>query len=159
MDDETTMLYSINFDPHRALTEEDLERETAWRGIHTENIPGTDRPVLNRGNNYMIDRELQASGRSYTGLKGLGVQDCGMQESMGPLVDRTQEHLLPCDAALTQIRALLLQALRDHAAGKLPPGMKAASYRVRSARFESSLGNAFDETVRNAIAIDRPAAE
>jgi phenylpropionate dioxygenase-like ring-hydroxylating dioxygenase large terminal subunit len=158
MDDETTMLYSINFDPHKALTEEDLERETAWRGIHTENIPGTDRPVLNKDNDYLIDRELQASGKSFTGLKGLGVQDCGMQESMGPIVDRTSEHLLPCDAALTQIRALLLRAVRDHAAGKTPPGMKGASYRVRSARFESQLTNAFDETVRDAISIDRPVA-
>ena len=81
-----------------------------------------------------------------------------MQESMGPIVDRTQEHLLPCDAALTRIRQLLLKTLREHIAGKNPPGMTAASYRVRSARFESPLSNAFDEAVRRAISIDTPAA-
>jgi nitrite reductase/ring-hydroxylating ferredoxin subunit len=158
MDDENTMLYSVNFDPFKPFTAEELERETSWRGIHTENVTGTDRPVLNKDNDYLIDRELQASGRSFTGLNGLGVQDCGMQESMGPIVDRTQEHLLPCDAALSNIRQLLLRALRDHMAGKVPPGLKGTDYRVRSARFDSPLSNDFEALVRDSIRIETPRA-
>ena len=100
IDDHNTMLYSVNFHPSRPLTDADLEREKAWRGIHTENIPGSDRALHNKDNDYRIDRALQASGQSYTGIKGLGVQDCSVQESMGPIADRTLEHLLPSDAAL-----------------------------------------------------------
>ena len=58
IDDENTMLYSINFHPYRPLTDEDLKRETSWRGIHTENEPGTDHAIRNRANDYLIDREI-----------------------------------------------------------------------------------------------------
>ncbi len=137
IDDENTMLYSINFNPYRAFTPEDLARETSFDGIHTENIPGTDRAVANKDNDYLIDRALQASGRSYTGMKGLGIQDCSVQESMGPVSDRTREHLLPTDVAIAKIRRLLLDTLKDLAAGKEPPGLDPRSFRVRSARFQA----------------------
>ena len=45
IDDENTMLYSINFNPHRPFTAADLARETSWNGIHTENISGTERAI------------------------------------------------------------------------------------------------------------------
>jgi len=148
IDDENTMLYSINFNTQRPLTDEDLEREKAWRGIHTENIPGTDRAIQNKDNDYLIDRPLQASKRSYTGLRGLGIQDCALQESMGPIADRTFEHLLPSDLAIVKIRRLLLQTLKDHAAGKPLPGMDPASYRVTSIRCEAPESEPFLETVQ-----------
>ncbi len=94
IDDENTMLYSIDFHPDRPFTEEELERSKNFEGIHTENFPGSDRAILNKANDYMIDRALQSSGKSFTGIKGLGAQDCGIQESMGPISDRTLEHLL-----------------------------------------------------------------
>jgi phenylpropionate dioxygenase-like ring-hydroxylating dioxygenase large terminal subunit len=158
MDDENTMLYSVNFHPHRPFTPDDLARETAFRGIHTENSPGTDRAIQNRDNDYRIDREMQASGQSYTGLKGLGVQDCAMQETMGPIADRTREHLLSNDSALVRIRRFLLQTLADQAAGKPLPGLDPASYRVRSGRFEAPGSERFGDIYRQHIAVDTMAA-
>jgi len=158
IDDENTMLYSVNFNPHRPFTPEDLARETAFRGIHTENIPGTDRAIQNKDNDYQIDRAQQSNGTSYTGLKGLGIQDCAMQESMGAIADRTIEHLLPNDLAIVKIRRLLLQLLADHAAGKPLPGMKAASYRVRSTRYEAAKDLSFADTVQRHIAVDSTVA-
>jgi hypothetical protein len=64
------------FLPSRPLTEEDTARSKAGFGIHTENIPGTDHAIRNKANDYLIDRALQASGKSYTGTKGFGTQDC-----------------------------------------------------------------------------------
>src|SRR5581483_3391063 len=101
---------------------------------------GTDHAVRNKANDYLIDRALQASGKSYTGMQGLGTQDCAIQESMGPIADRSQEHLLASDAAIIKIRRLLLQTLKDHAAGKPLPGMRPESYRVRSTRYEAPKG-------------------
>ena len=75
-----------------------------------------------------------------TGMKGLGTQDCAIQESMGPIADRTREYLLATDTAIVKIRRLLLQALDNHAAGKPLPGTKPESYRVRSTRFEAPKG-------------------
>jgi len=154
IDDENTMLYSINFHPYRPLTDEDLKRETSWRGIHTENEPGTDHAIRNRANDYLIDRKLQASGESYTGMKGFGTEDCAIQESMGPITDRSAEHLLACDAAIVKIRRLLRQTIKDHAAGKPLPGMNPSSYRVRSARCETPRGASIADAMKQSVRID-----
>jgi phthalate 4,5-dioxygenase oxygenase subunit len=150
------MLYSVDFNPNRPLTEDDLARTKAWRGIHTENITGTDHAIRNKNNDYLIDRELQASGQSYTGMKGLGTQDCAIQESMGPIADRSAEHLLLCDTVIVKIRRLLLQTLKDHADGKELPGMKADSFRVRSTRCELKRGEPVGETMAARVRVDGP---
>jgi phthalate 4,5-dioxygenase oxygenase subunit len=154
MDDENTMLYSVDFHPARPLGDEDLARSKEYRGIHTENIPGTDRAIQNKDNDYLIDRALQSSGRSFTGMRGLGIQDCAIQESMGPVADRTIEHLGVSDTAIVKIRRLLLQTLKDHAAGKPLPGTNPASYRVRSARYKAPKGASFADTMDRHVRID-----
>jgi phthalate 4,5-dioxygenase len=159
IDDENTMLYSVDFQPHRPFTEAELKRSKEGLGIHTENIPGTDHAIRNRSNDYMIDRPLQASGKSYTGIKGFGTQDCSIQESMGPIADRSIEHLLPGDAAVVKIRRVLLKTLDDLAAGKPLPGMDPASYRVRSTRCEAPRGFPFAETMSERVRADKAAAE
>src|SRR5258708_38989979 len=73
-------------------------------------------------------------------MKGLGRQDCALQGWMGPIADRAAEYLLASDAAIVKIRSLLLQTLKDHAAGTPLPGMRATRYRVRSARCEAPKG-------------------
>jgi nitrite reductase/ring-hydroxylating ferredoxin subunit len=158
IDDENTMLYCVNFNPHRPLQDDEMEREFTWRGIHAENIPGTDRAIMNKDNDYLVDRALQKSGQSYSGLKGLGIQDCAMQESMGPIADRTREHLLPGDMPLVKIRRLLRQSMNDLAAGKRLPGMDASSYRVRPNRFDAPLGVPFADLVMDHVRTDQPVA-
>jgi len=152
IDDETTMLYSADYWVDRPLTEEDLKRTTDYNGIHTENIPGTDRAIQNKDNDYLIDRDLQKSGKSYTGMRGLGVQDAAIQESMGPIADRTKEHLGVSDTAIIQIRKILLQSLRDVAAGREPPGLDPESYRVRSTRFSLPHGEKFENEIARQLA-------
>jgi hypothetical protein len=115
--------------------------------IHTVNLPNSDRAAQNKDNDYLIDRKLQASGKSYTGVFGLGNQDCFIQESMGPIADRTQEHLGVSDTAIIQLRRLLLRALKDMDEGRAPPGMDPASYRIRAVRFQMADGEDFAAAV------------
>jgi len=152
IDDENTMLYSIDFFPDRVPTEQDLRKSKNWLHIHTQNVPGTDRAIQNRDNDYMIDRDLQSSGGSYTGLKGLAIQDCAIQESMGPIADRTIEHLGVSDTAIIRIRRLLLDSIRDHEAGRTPPGLDPASYRARSTRFMLKPGESYRKVVDSQLA-------
>jgi phthalate 4,5-dioxygenase len=56
--------------PNRALTAKEIEAYRNGAGIHAQKIPGTFRPVRNKSNDYSIDRDLQRSGRSYTGIVG-----------------------------------------------------------------------------------------
>ena len=151
IDDENHMLYSADYWVDRPLSEEDLRRTTDYNGIHTENIPGTDRPVQNKDNDYLIDRALQASGKSYTGMRGLGVQDSAIQESMGIVADRTKEHLGVSDTAIIQIRKTLLQALRAIDDGLEPPGLDPSSYQIRSSRFKLDSGESFEDEITRQI--------
>ena len=146
IDDKNTMVYSVHFNRERPLTEEEIARQTSWTDIHPENIPGTDRGVQNKSNDYLIDRARQSSGSNFTGMKGVGTQDCAIQESMGPIVDRAHEHLLTIDSHVVKVRRLLLQALNDYAAGKTPPGLDPASYRVKTMNYEAPKGVPFTET-------------
>ena len=147
IDDESTMQYVIDFRHDRPLTKNDIARETSWNGIHSENFPGTDRPIRNKGNDYLIDRELQASGKSWTGIKGLGTQDNGIQETMGPVVDRTIERLGVSDTAIISLRKLYLQTLKDLDSGMTLPGLDPSTYQVRGSRYTAPKGLPFVKSV------------
>ena len=81
------------------------------------------RPVQDPRNDYLIDREAQRTA-SFTGIDGVSTQDQAITESMGPVCDRTNEHLGTSDAMVIRTRRALLRAahaLRDH--GATPPGV------------------------------------
>jgi len=158
IDDETTMNYCIEYLPDRQLEDDEMRRSKTWNGIHAENLPGTEHTVLNKDNDYLIDRARQATGNSFTGIKGIGMQDCGIQESMGPIADRTIEHLGVSDTVIIRLRRLLLQILRDFEKGDAPPALDPASYRVRSARFVAPAESRFEEVAGNFVRVASPAA-
>ena len=61
---------------------------------------------------------------SWTGIRGIFVQDNAVQEGMGPIVDRTREHLGTADLAIIYARRLYLRAARDLLErGIEPPGV------------------------------------
>jgi len=59
-----------------------------------------------------------AAGKSYSGIKGVNVQDIAVQESMGPIADRTKENLGASDLAIVHFRRLLLNAARGEGAAR-----------------------------------------
>ena len=85
---------------------------------------GRWRPAAAAENDWMIDRNAQRSGASFTGIRNLFVQDQAVVESPGALVDHTLEHLGPTDRMITQTRRRLLKAVNAHGKlGALPPGV------------------------------------
>ena len=74
-------------------------------------IPGTWRRVRNKDNDYLIDRQMQRT-HNYTGLPGNRCQDQAVTESMGPIVDRSKEHLGAADTAIIVMRRLLMRMAR-----------------------------------------------
>ncbi len=73
-------------------------------GVHNEYVPGTYRPLPNKDNDYLMDREAQKRGDTYSGVKGIAMQDASLQESMGPIVDRTKERLVSADSGIIKAR-------------------------------------------------------
>jgi phthalate 4,5-dioxygenase oxygenase subunit len=151
IDDENCWTWSMNYHPRRPLTDHELASMRAGGGIHVEYEPGTFRPVAKRSNDYLIDREAQRAKRSFSGVKGISMQDASLQESMGRIVDRTKERLGTSDAAIILARRRLLQAAEDLDAGEPPPGLAIEHQRVRSTSLLLAKGADFQEAAREAI--------
>jgi len=132
VDDEHCWVYNLNWHPTRPLRKEEIAEMRAGSGIHSQMIPGTNRPKQNQANDYLIDRELQKSGILYTGIRGIAVQDIACQESMGPIYDRAKEHLGTSDMAIISARKRLMKAARELRQGSTPPGVDSAGQRVRA---------------------------
>jgi phthalate 4,5-dioxygenase oxygenase subunit len=131
MDDEHTMFFSLT---------------PKVRGVDRATQPGMElhpnttdwygrfRMVSEISNDYRIDREWQRHGGDYTGIAGIHTQDQAVTETMGPIFDRTSEHLGSSDAMVIRTRRRLLEAARalvDH--GTIPPGVDQPDvYRQRS---------------------------
>jgi phthalate 4,5-dioxygenase len=94
---------------------------------------GKFRLTQHRDNDYLIDRAAQRT-QSFTGIAGIHQQDQAATESMGPIIDRSGEHLGSSDAMVIRTRRRVIaaaRALRD--SGAVPPGVdEPAVYRCRS---------------------------
>jgi phthalate 4,5-dioxygenase oxygenase subunit len=101
---------------------------------HTTGWHGRFNLDQNLGNDYFVDRESQRSGRSYSGIPGVRQQDMAVTETMGPIYNRTGEHLGTSDSMIIRARRRWIEAaraLQDH--GILPPGVDDPTmYRQRS---------------------------
>jgi phthalate 4,5-dioxygenase len=76
-------------------------------------------PLRNKSNDYLIDRKLQKT-KSYTGIKGVSEQDAAVQDSQGPIADRTREHLGPTDLGIMHFRKLVMGCARALLQGQAP---------------------------------------
>lgn len=119
IDDENTSTYLIGVGPHsgdrprnlrasglddpRYWSEPDRQFRATW-----ENRFGQDRARMKRK-------------ESWSGFRGFEPEDAAVALSMGPIYDRTKEHLVPADGAIVHLRRLLLEAARGVAEGKDPP--------------------------------------
>jgi phenylpropionate dioxygenase-like ring-hydroxylating dioxygenase large terminal subunit len=132
VDDEHTATFNFMYsdDPAVPLTQrfiDDAETEIG-RG------PGDldpHRPFhlkAQAANDFLIDRAAQKQ-RTMTGIPDINTQDIAVQVGMGPVVDRTREHLGTTDRAVIVLRRVLLEAMDDVLAGKTPRGTDPASYR------------------------------
>ncbi len=93
---------------------------------------GRFRPIANKDNDYLIDRDLQRSMGTYSGIPQIA-QDAMAQESMGPIYDRRQERLGTSDVMIIRTRRKLLDCIRAYQRGGAAPGVNEPSlYRMRS---------------------------
>ena len=150
-DDRTCFVWSVSWNPDGPLSEEDRESIRKESFIHEQVDPVTFLAVRNKGNNYLIDREEQKA-NSMTGIHGFAAQDQAVQESMGPIVDRTRERLGTSDTAIIATRRLLLQEIRDSAQGEQPHAARHGDvYWVRSASLLLKRDVEFDEGARELL--------
>ncbi len=156
IDDENCWTWSFDYHPTRELTEAEQAAIRDGKGIHVKYVPGTYRPLANKDNDYLMDRAAQKAGRTFSGVEGFAMQDASMQESMGPIVDRTKEHLVSTDTGIIMARQRLLSAVKalgEH--GVRPPGTIPEHQKVRSAAVILPPDQPFKDGAREAM-IARP---
>jgi phthalate 4,5-dioxygenase len=152
IDDENCWAWSFDYHPVRALTEHEVQSMREGHGVHVKYVPGTYRPLANKDNDYLMDRAAQKAGITYSGVEGIAMQDASLQESMGPIVDRTKENLTTTDNGIIMARLRLVRAAKALAEkGTLPPGREPADQRVRSAAVILGPDEAFKDAAREAL--------
>jgi nitrite reductase/ring-hydroxylating ferredoxin subunit len=114
IDDYHTLAMCFTYHPVRPLTDDEVRRlqlgggRLGHQGLHPTIdafLPPTTeawsqyRSIYNKGNDYQIDLDAQRAVR-FSGLPGIWPADSACQESMGPIYDRSSEHLGSSDAGI-----------------------------------------------------------
>jgi hypothetical protein len=160
MDDSNVVNWMVTWHPDRALTGEERALHIAGKGAHvcdyapaTSDAYGDVRTAANRGNDYGMDWEAHRT-RMFCGIPGFGVQDQAIQESQGPIVDRTQERLGTSDTAIIHVRRRLMGLARAlHERGELPAEASPESFCVRSTSFLLPAGADWVERAKTRVVV------
>jgi len=140
LDDENSMLVTFSAPRYTPYGKDKDGKPFTGMTIKLDFLPNTTdwlgrwRIKENPRNDHLLSRELQKD-RNYSGVVGIVVQDQAITESMGPIVNRTKEHLGTSDRMILLTRRTLMRAvlaLRDD--GVAPAGVNDLSVRrnVRS---------------------------
>jgi phthalate 4,5-dioxygenase len=110
IDDEWTAQWYIAFNVHGALP-----ADTGVYGSDSGDPDFFNSDMGNRGNMWHQDREAMKRGH-WSGIVGRGnaYEDFVVQESMGPIVDRSKQHLGRCDLVILRARSMLLRAIENY---------------------------------------------
>jgi phenylpropionate dioxygenase-like ring-hydroxylating dioxygenase large terminal subunit len=103
--------YDIGFRRSRAVQEDEVHRR--------KQIGPDYLRIRNARNNYLQDRQMQKT-INFTGIEDFLNHDACATESMGPIFDRSREHLGVSDKAVIAVRKCLLNSVKALQDGKEP---------------------------------------
>ena len=108
VDDENSIFYGVFFSQNGQPVRDLRASLFARRGI---DLDDNYYRLANEANGWQQDRPAMKSGESWCGIEGFPNQDIACQESMGPIVDRSLEHLGTSDVAIIRMRRRMLDAV------------------------------------------------
>jgi phenylpropionate dioxygenase-like ring-hydroxylating dioxygenase large terminal subunit len=111
-DDTHTWRYDLGFMRSRPIQESDLHRK--------RQIGPDYRRYRTMANHYLQDRQAQRTA-DFTGIEDFLNEDACATETMGPIYDRTREHLGVSDRGIIAVRHRLIEAVQAHERGEEPP--------------------------------------
>jgi phthalate 4,5-dioxygenase oxygenase subunit len=147
IDDENTMAFAVTYNPKRKLSKKILDDIRLGKRVHPQLVQGTLRRMRNRENGFQERKRADGTFVPFADrFKTSFEMAIACQESMGTIVDRSQETLGPNDGAVEGARKVLMNAAVDLMEGTIPVIIhKGEAYRVRSYTGEGQRGTAFDE--------------
>jgi phthalate 4,5-dioxygenase oxygenase subunit len=120
IDDDHTWNFNFSYSKEKPIDRERHRRQRRHVVGEDMNADGTRIPTM--ANRFMQDRDSMRARKSWAGMEGGPNRDMAMQESMGRIKDRAEEHLGESDYGVVYLRQYLLDALRANLAGGDPPG-------------------------------------
>jgi hypothetical protein len=153
LDDDNCIVWCFTHHPTRPLSAQELDTMRNGGGIHVKLLPNSFRPVVNKDNDYMIDRVAQKHHKSYSGVKGIAMQDAAIQESCGPTADRSKENLVSTDNAVIMARTRLRKAALAAMQGEAPDAIDPATHAVRAAAMLLPEAANFYEAAADALVV------
>ena len=134
IDDVTVSVLNFFYsaDPAIPIDRQYIMEQEADYGRGPDDLRPDLRLKKSLANDFLIDREVQRT-NTFSGISGVNTQDVAVQEGMGPIVDRSEEHLGSTDRAIIAMRRLLLEAVRTVEAGGAPKGVDPSTYRAMRA--------------------------
>jgi hypothetical protein len=111
IDDVTTAQWYIAYDCDAPMTRNLMGSFGTW----SENPDHFNADMGDANNLWNQDRAAMKDGH-WSGImdRGNAYEDFAVQESMGPIVNRSQEYLGTCDRVIYRARRQLLEAVRRH---------------------------------------------
>ena len=155
MDDESTMAFAVTYNPKRALSKKLLNDIRLGKRVHPQLSSGTVRRSRNKENGFAEKKRSDGNFVPFAErFKTTFEMAIACQESMGTIVDRSQETLGPTDVAIEGARKVLMTAAVDLMEGTIPVIVhKGEAYRVRSYAGELRDDVEFDDDddIRNGV--------
>jgi len=139
MDDETTSTYIV------VAAEVPIERPKILKILGVDDPRFYDEKTCNWNQTWddNMGQDRARMSENWSGLNGVQQEDAAMSLSMGPIVDRTEEHLVPADLAVVTVRRMLMAAARAVTAGGDPIGVSADLRDVRALDRTMTMGESW----------------
>ena len=159
IDDENCWVWNWDYHATRPLSTAEVIAMKNGAGRHVIYEPGNRRQRswranANKDNDFLVDRAAQKAGITYSGIAGFAMQDSGIQELMGPVVDRTKENLVSTDNGIIMARHRLMRAAKALVdQGTAPPGVDPSHQRVRAAAVVLAPDRTFKEAASEELTV------
>jgi phthalate 4,5-dioxygenase oxygenase subunit len=121
IDDEHTATYTVRYSSQPIARESRLV-ETGFDDPALYN-PQTQQFLFTRDDYHRQRRNMMDD--NWSGFRGIAVEDAVIATSMGPISDRTKEHLIGSDLAIVRFRKRLLESVDRMEQGGDPVGVQA----------------------------------
>lgn len=159
IDDTHVFVIGLNYHPTKAFTPEQRETLEQRPGVWTISQPNraarTSAPfgrwhsTLTVENDFLQDRELQKTGL-YSGIREFFAQDAAPQYTMGPIYNRTNEHLGTSDTGIISVRRRLIESAKAYQAdAQTPP--EVANPEVYAIRADATFLDPSEQWYENTI--------
>jgi hypothetical protein len=120
MDDTHSYVWTVMWRTQRPMARSEVDAMVEGPGPHVATYdPATGGLRGNHNNRFFQDR-MDMQTESFSGIFGIREQDAAMTVGMGPIVDRSKEHLGAADSAVIALRRVLIKAARDLESGVEP---------------------------------------